>query len=181
MAAQMQIKQSETGKPAEITCPQGYSAVVEASNQKKGFVAHFDQEICQNCLFLEKCPVRKGKRDAKWHLRFYQDQINSSQRRRRSLHHQKEGHNLRAAVEAIVQEVKHSFPAGKLPVRGSFRVSCMVIGSAMMTNVRRIQRCLLVKKKQENKQNQASIGQNCLQKQSFFRFLFYKKSIFAIG
>ncbi|MHC1771533.1 MAG: transposase [Flexilinea sp.] len=77
-----EIKQGETGKPAEITCPQGYSAVVEAGSQKKGFVAHFDQEICQNCPFPEKCSVRQGKRDAKWHLRFNQDQVNSSQWRR---------------------------------------------------------------------------------------------------
>ena len=169
-----EIKQSETEKPAEITCPQGYSTVVKASSQKKGFVAYFDQEICQNCLLLEKCSVRQGKRDAKWYLRFNQDQVNSSQRRRGSLHHQKEGHNLRAAVESAVWEVKHSFPAGKLPVRGSFRVTCMVIGSAMMTNVRRIQRCLLVKKKQENEQNQASKGQNCLQN-SLFLFSFLQK------
>ena len=112
-----EIKQSETGKPAEITCPKGHTAAVEVSSRKKGFVAHFDQEICQNCPFLEKCSVRQGKRDANWHLRFNQDQVNSSQRRRRSQHHQKEGHNLRAAVESTVREVKHSFPAGKLPVR----------------------------------------------------------------
>jgi len=112
-----EIKQSETGKPAEITCPKGHTAVVEVSSRKKGFVAHFDQEICQNCPLLEKCSVRQGKRDANWHLRFNQDQVNSSQRRQRSQHHQKEGHNLRAAVESTVREVKHSFPAGKLPVR----------------------------------------------------------------
>jgi hypothetical protein len=44
--------------------------------------------------------------------------------------------------------VKHPFPAGKLPVRGQFRVTCMAIASAATTNVRRIQRDLTAKMKQ---------------------------------
>jgi hypothetical protein len=75
-----------------------------------------------------------------------------SERRQRSLIHQKEGRNLRAAVEATVRQVKHPFPASKLPVRGKFRVSCMVIGSVMITNVRRIQLYLEAKIKEENEQ-----------------------------
>jgi hypothetical protein len=52
---------------------------------------------------------------------------------------EKEEHNLRAdTIEATIRSMKHSFPASKLPVRGSFRVSCLLIGSAAMTNVRRI-------------------------------------------
>jgi hypothetical protein len=43
--------------------------------------------------------------------------------------------------------VKHPFPAGKLPVRGQFRVACMAIASAATTNVRRIQRYLIAKAK----------------------------------
>ena len=35
------------------------------------------------------------------------------------------------------------FPAGKLPVRGLFRVTCMMIAATAMTNVRRIQRYVL--------------------------------------
>jgi hypothetical protein len=57
-----------------------------------------------------------------------------------SQEHAQESHNLRSAVEASVRSLKHPFPAGKLPVRGKFRVTCMIIGSAAMTNVRRIQR-----------------------------------------
>ncbi len=58
---------------------------------------------------------------------------------------------MRAAVEATVREVKHPFPAGKLPVRGKFRMTCMLIGSAAMTNVRRIQRYLAAKQENECK------------------------------
>lgn len=65
-----------------------------------------------------------------------------AERRRRSREYQKEGRNLRVAVESTVRSVKHPFPAGKLPVRGRFRVSCLVIGSAAVTNLRRIHRYL---------------------------------------
>ena len=71
-------------------------------------------------------------------------------KRKRGAAKKKEGRNLRAAVEATVREVKHPFPAGKLPVRGKFRMTCMLIGSAAMTNVRHIQRYLAAKQEQEN-------------------------------
>jgi len=78
---------------------------------------------------------------------------------------------LRAAVEATVRQVKHPFPASKLPVRGKFRVSCMVIGSAMITNIRRIQRFLEAKMKQENEQE-------CSQEHPSISFLGFLNSIF---
>jgi hypothetical protein len=67
---------------------------------------------------------------------------------------------LRSAVEATVRSVKHPFPAGKMPVRGQFRVTCMAIASAATTNVRRIQRYLEAKKEAEKQQNTAQSGQN---------------------
>jgi hypothetical protein len=143
------IKQSESGKPTWITCPQEQTVEVHAGSQKNGYVAHFDDQNCQACPFMEKCPVKRGKRDTRFHLRFTQNQLNVSQRRQRSMTHQKEGRNLRAAVEATVRQVKHQFPASKLPVRGRFRVACMMIGSAAMSNIRRIQGCLEARKKQE--------------------------------
>lgn len=154
------IKQAESGKPTQITCPQGQMVEVHSSSQKKAYVAHFGEENCLACPFLSKCTVRRGKRDLRFHLRFDQKQINLSQRRQRSLVHQEEGRNLRAAVEATVRQVKHPFPAGKLPVRGRFRVSCMVIGSALVSNVRRIQRYLEARIKLEKRQGKAIIGED---------------------
>ena len=55
-----------------------------------------------------------------------------------------------------MRSVKHPFLSGKLPVRGQFRVACMIIGSAAVTNVRRIQRYLEVKTKEEKKNNNTS-------------------------
>jgi len=156
------IKQSQSGKPTQITCPKEQTVEVLASSQKKGFVAHFDDKVCENCPLLEKCPVQRGKRDTRFHLRFTQNQVNMSQRRQRSLIHQEEGRNLRAAVESTVRQVKHPFPAGKLPVRGRFRVTCMVVGSAMTANIRRIQRYLEATMKLENQQIAMQIELKCL-------------------
>jgi hypothetical protein len=168
------VKQAERGKPTRITCPQEQSTPVHTSNQKKAYVAHFEDNLCLACPLLPKCPVQRGKRDLRFHLRFNQKQINMSVRRLRSQIHLDEGRNLRAAVEATVRQVKHPFPASKLPVRGKFRVSCMVIGSAMMTNVRRIQRYLEAWIKQENEQMKFQKQQECSLEQlsvSFFAFL----------
>jgi hypothetical protein len=139
----------ESGKPLQVTCPHGQHVPVHSTCQKKGFVAHFEQSICSTCPFFEKgqCPAKPGKRDERHHLRFTQAQAQASQRRRRSQEQKKEAGNLRSAVEATVRSVKHPFPAAKLPVRGLFRVACMVIGSAAVTNVRRIQRYLKTKNK----------------------------------
>jgi len=147
-----EIKQKEDGKPTRITCPNGQNVKVQASNKRKSFVAHFELADCQTCPFATACPAKPGKRDPRYSLRFTQAQANVAQRRRRNQSHLEEGQNLRAAVEATIRQIKHPFPAGKLPVRGQFRVACMVIGSAAMSNIRRIQRALEAKS-EENEQN----------------------------
>ena len=173
-----EIKQTEKGVPTRITCPQRQTTTVHTSNQKKAYVAHFEAESCQVCPLLPKCPAQTGKRDLRFHLRFNQKQVNMSQRRQRSLIHQKEGRNLRAAVEATVRQVKHPFPASKLPVRGRFRVTCMVIGSAMITNVRRIQRYLEAITKLENDQMKVQKEQECTQELPSVSFFVSLKAFF---
>jgi len=147
-----EIKQTETGKPTQITCPGSQNVQVQASNKRKSFVAHFARQTCQTCPFSGACPAKPGKRDPRWHLRFTQAEVNVAQRRRRSQIHQEEGRNLRAAVEATVRQVKHPFPGGKLPVRGQFRVTSMLIGSTMMGNVRRIQQYQMRKTEKINEE-----------------------------
>jgi hypothetical protein len=133
-----EIKQAESGKPTKITCPQGQIVTIQSSSQKKGYVAHFDTSICGQCPLAGQCPAQRGKRDDAMHLRFSESQMNVSQRRRKSLIYRKDAHNLRAAVESTVRQVKNSFANSKLPVRGLFRVSCMIFSSAMACNLRRI-------------------------------------------
>jgi hypothetical protein len=178
--ADFEIKQTETGKPTQITCPQEQTVAVHPSSQKKSYVAHLEAEVCQTCPLLQKCPAQRGERDPRWHLRFSQEQANMSQRRRRSLIHQQEGRNLRAAVEATVRQVKHPFPASKLPVRGRFRITCMVIGSALVSNVRRIQRYLEAKIKLGNEQMNALKGQERPPEQSPVSFFASLKAIFRV-
>ncbi|MCJ7692301.1 MAG: transposase, partial [Sedimentisphaerales bacterium] len=158
-----EIKQTQMGKPLQITCPHGQHVAVKTGSKRKGFVAHFDAAVCQACPFSQagQCPARAGKRDVRLRLYFSQQQAQLSQRRRRSAAKKQEGRNLRAAVEATVREVKHPFPAGKLPVRGKFRMTCVLIGSAAMTNVRRIQRYLLSQKKQEDRKKDQISRQKC--------------------
>jgi hypothetical protein len=133
-----EIKQAESGKPTKITCPQGQTVTIQSSSQKKGYVAHFDASICSQCPLSGQCPAQRGKRRDAMHLRFSQSQMNVSQRRRKNMICRKDAHNLRAAVESTVRQVKHSFANSKLPVRGLFRVSCMIFSSAMACNLRRI-------------------------------------------
>ena len=161
--ADFEIKLDEqSGKPLQVTCPHAQHVPAHSTSQKKGFVAHFEQPVCSTCPFFEKgqCPAQPGKRDERHHLRFTQAAAQASQRRRRSQEQKKAAGNLRSAVEATVRSVKHPFPAAKLPVRGLFRVACMVIGSAAVTNVRRIQRYLKTKNKGEASPTTAPGQQN---------------------
>lgn len=153
--ADFTIKLNTDGKPVKVTCPQGQTIAVQTSIQQKAFVSHFDAQVCQTCPLLERCLARPGKRDKRHHLRFTHAEAQMAERRRRSQEHSQEGRNLRAAVEATVRSVKHPFPAGKLPVRGKFRVACLLIGSTAVSNVRRIQRYLEGKTQTDKPQNTA--------------------------
>jgi len=174
------IKQSESGTPTQITCPKEQTVVVQQSSQKKGFVAHFEGKVCLTCPFLQKCVAQPRKRDPDFHMRFNQKQVNMSQRRRNSLIHQKEGRNLRAAIEGTVHQVKHPFPAGKLPVRGRFRVTSMMIGSVAMANIFRIQRYLEAKEKEENKRMRLMNEQKCSQEQPLVSFFASLIAVFRV-
>lgn len=146
------IHLNEDGKPVQVTCPQNQQVSLCAGRLNKGLVAYFDPTICQVCPFWQakKCPTLPGKRDGRHQLYVNWVAAHSSQRRRRSLAQKnEEAHNLRAAIEATVRCVKHPFPASKLPVRGTFRMACLLIGSAGMTNVRRIQHYLKAESKSD--------------------------------
>jgi hypothetical protein len=172
--ADFAIKFNKDSQPVKVTCPQGQTETVHPSSQKKTFVAHFVAEVCSTCPLVSKCPAQPGKRDPRRHLRFTQAATHASERHRRSQEQQKEGRNLRAAVEATMRSVKHPFPAGKLPVRGKFRVACLLIGSAAVSNVRRIQRYLQAKSKDEMAQPVAPGAEKCTLEQagdSFWAFV----------
>jgi len=173
------LKLNEDGKPVRAICPEQQSVPVQTSSQQKAFVAHFAAETCAACPLLDKCLVQLGKRDAQYHLRFTQTEAQASERRRRSQEQRKESRNLRAAVEATVRSVKHPFPAGKLPVRGKFRVACMLIGSAAIANIGRIQRYLEGTRKAEKSQNAAPGAGKTAPQQPGISFCAFAKAAWA--
>ena len=62
-----------------------------------------------------------------------------------------------------MRSVKQPFPEAQLPVRGRFRVACMLIGSAAVANVRRIQRYLQARLEKEIEEKTAQSQQDCAQ------------------
>lgn len=143
--ADFAITQDAQGVPQQITCPQGQTVPVTPGRKAQHFTALFDTPACATCPLHTSghCPPQPDHRRRSFRLTFSQAQVAKSQRRRRSQATYGADHNPRAAVEGTIRLVKHPFPAGKLPVRGLFRMTCLVIASAAMTNVRRIQRYLL--------------------------------------
>jgi len=179
--ADLDIQCGEGGKPSQVTCPAGQKASVQPTHQRKSYVATFELSVCQGCPLLKenKCLAQVSKRDGRYRLRFTQADAQASQRRRRSQENKHRAGNLRAAVEATVRSVKLPFPEAQLPVRGKFRVTCMLIGSAAVANVRRIQRYLQARLHEEMKQNEAQTNQDCAQDTLALSFLGIARGFFA--
>jgi hypothetical protein len=144
---QFQISESATGTPIDITCPNGQKTSIQ-SKKPGHFIAHFDINLCEACPLRDQCPSKPLTRDPKQALYFDSHGIEIARRRRRIDVERRSGRNPRAAVESTVRSIKHPFRQGKLPVRGLFRVTSMILASAMMCNVRRIHRYLVRKSPQ---------------------------------
>ncbi len=140
--ADFAIMQDAAGVPLEITCPQGQTVPVTPGAKPQRFAADFASATCETCPLYAagRCPPQPDNRRRRLRLTFNQAEVAKSQRHRRSRAEHHPGSNLRAAVESTVRSLKHPFPASKLPVRGLFRMTCLIVASAAMTNVRRIQR-----------------------------------------
>lgn len=139
--SQFDFTTDEKGKPTTLTCPNGQEVPVELG-RTTGYIARFDPQICQTCPFAlqNRCRAIPGKKNPSFKLSFTQQEVNWARRRKRFESTRQIGKNPRAAIEAAVRSVKHPFPAGKLPVRGLFRATCLVVASAAMSNIRSIWR-----------------------------------------
>lgn len=159
--ADFDLQADEQNNPATLTCPHGQTVPLTPA-RTSGWQARFAPTICGTCPFQQegRCRARPQKRDLRYLLAFTSQEVLTAKRRKAYLTHKRDGHNLRSAVEATVRSVKHPFPAGKMPVRGQFRVTCMTIASAATTNVRRIQRYLTAKTKAEHAAKSAKREQN---------------------
>jgi hypothetical protein len=143
------------GQPQKVTCPQEVQVSVIYGRTKDRFLAYFNKADCDTCPISDKCPAQPLKRRAKRVLRFSKQEINVARRRQLAAQSRASGQNLRAAVESTVRSVKHPFRNGKVPVRGKPRMSMMIIGSAAMSNVRRIQRYLEAKREAQKEARKA--------------------------
>jgi len=134
-----QIEQDQNGNPTCVICPNGQVALA-TRGKTSGWFARFSAETCVTCPFQlnQRCRARPQQRDPRYFIDFTLQEFRIAQRRKDYLAQKQNEHNLRAAIEATVRSLKHPFPAGKLPVRGKFRMACVVISSAILVNVRRI-------------------------------------------
>jgi hypothetical protein len=177
--ADFEIEQNEQGVPTHITCPLGQSVPVELSSRQRSYRADFAPSRCQTCPFYlqERCPAQPGKKRPYFRLRFTPAQMAVAQRRRKMRLSKQDGKNHRAAIEGTVREVKHPFPAGKLPVRGLFRMTCLMVGSAAMTNVRRIHHYWAEKRKDERRKMAAHKGAKAAPQQQGVSFSLFLKAL----
>jgi hypothetical protein len=118
-----------------MTCPHGHTWDVQAVAQTDRYVATPNQTACPDCRFRRPSFHKR--------LRFSLTDLELALRRQRCLTYLQSRPRLRAAIEASVGAIKRPFGNDKTPVRGRFRVGVMMIGSATMVNIRRIQRYLL--------------------------------------
>ncbi len=144
--------------PSRITCPQQQSVSVNSGRKANRYVARFDPAVCLVCVSLARCPIRARASEPLHPLRFSQAQLDVAQRRQRSVAYRQMDKNLRAAVEATIGALKRPFAEDQLPVRGRFRVGVMLVGSALMVNVRRMQR-YLVQQAKSTKEIVAALSQ----------------------
>jgi hypothetical protein len=140
--ADFTFQMDEASVPVQIGCPQGQSAAVIANQRYMSYSADFLAHACTDCPLVKdnRCRTKLLKRKPFRHLRFRFQDFSSAKRRQQVQTFTKSERNLRAAIEATCRALKCRFPRGKFPVRGKFRISCMLVGSASLNNVRRITR-----------------------------------------
>lgn len=149
------------GEPQTVTCPHEQRVAVGPGRKANRYRASFDAPACATCPFYNPCPTQPLKRTPERVLRFSQQEVDLALRRQRSADARAKRQNLRTAVEATVRSVKHPFGNGKLPVRGQPRVSMVVVGSAALSNVRRLHRYLTAHRQAEQAGKTSQHGTGC--------------------
>jgi hypothetical protein len=146
--ADCDIQLDVDGIPIRLTCPHGYRAHVIPGRKEGRFIARWDEDACPECHFSSHHTGRKP--NAKTCLRFSQTDLDRALRRQLMRAYRQGDRHLRAAVEATVGALKRPFNNDKVPVRGLIRLSQVMVGSAVMVNIRRIQRHLAEKRKEKH-------------------------------
>jgi len=130
------ILRSLQGEPWKVICPQGQQGLV-TKRLAGSYIAYFDLQLCRGCPHAETCLAKVLRSQRSLRFRAYDAEI--ARRRQRIEEYKAAGSNPRSAIESTVYSLKRPFGA-KLPVRGLYRVHGLLVGSAFMANVRRINR-----------------------------------------
>ena len=120
-----------------VTAPDGTQLKVEPGRKAHRYI-------------LRSSPAATDDPPATYYIS--KQEVEVALRRQRSKQPHPDGKNPRAAIESTIGAIKRPFGNDKLPVRGKFRMGAMVIGSAAMVNLRRIQRFRAEEWKQARKQ-----------------------------
>ncbi|MCB0190001.1 MAG: transposase, partial [Caldilineaceae bacterium] len=144
------------GQPLTVTAPSGQRAEVEPGRVTDRYIGRFTPPPAQTVSATTEAPTEKSAPPPV--LYFSRRQLDLALRRQRTAQERASSPNLRAAVEASIGALKRPFPNDKLPVRGLFRVSSMLIGSALMINLRRIHRYQTAKNHQKEDQQGPGIS-----------------------
>jgi hypothetical protein len=143
MLADCTFQLDADGQPIGLKCPHGYLATVRPGRKLGRYIAEWKTTPCLACRFS---PSLTGRKPAPTLCaRFSHDNFNCAIRRQRTHDYRVNHKNLRVAIEATIAALKRPFNDDQVPVRGQFRLSLLMIGSAAMVNIRRIQRYLAAK------------------------------------
>jgi hypothetical protein len=133
-----EIEIGADGIPTSMKCPGGQSGEIRKGSKPDQYSCGFCVCVCVSCPLQNHCPTKCLKKPIRI-IRFSIKEMRIAFQRKQVATQGSEG-NIRAAVESTVRSVIHPFGGHlcKLSVRGKFRVSCMIILSALMVNIRRI-------------------------------------------
>lgn len=131
------------GRPISLTCPHGYTADIALGRKEGRFIARWAADACPECHFSSHHAGRNPSPQTC--LRFSKTDLVRALRRQLMRAYREGNRHLRAAIEATVGALKRPFNNDKVPVRGLIRLRQVIVGSAVMVNIRRIQRHLAEK------------------------------------
>jgi hypothetical protein len=133
-----EIEIGADGIPTSMECPGGQTGKIRKGSKPDRYSCGFCVEVCGSCPLRDHYPTKCLKKPIRI-IRFSIKEMRTAFQRKQVATQGREG-NIRAAVESTVRSVIHPFGGHlcKLSVRGKFRVSCMIILSALMVNIRRI-------------------------------------------
>jgi len=145
--ADCEVHLDADGQPLKLVCPHGCTAHVVPGRRQGRFIARWTDSPCPECHFSKHDAGRRPRTNTC--MRFSQVELDRALRRQRMRAYHLGKKNLRAAVEATVGALKRPFNNDKVPVRGTIRLGQMMIGSAVMVNIRRMTRYRAARRKEE--------------------------------